>query len=95
MLADVRVGARSLGEAAQAVAAGEAGLDQWRSSPVGLEMHRGRLGQHRPEARLGLGEGALVALPHRLVEEPSIAKAHLGRDMTQKRHQRLQRAAGI
>ena len=58
VLADVRVGADALGGGAQAVAAGESGLDERQLAPVAVADARsaGRLGQDGSEAVLGQGE---------------------------------------
>src|SRR6516165_11162776 len=77
VLADVGVGAGALRGGAQAVAAGEAGLDERRVAPVpagdGGEGELGPLaGQHRAEPGLGQGECPGVFVADGGVEQPAI-----------------------
>ena len=90
MFADVCVGARSLGERAHAVASAEARFDQRDTAPVGGEGDRGPFGEHRSETILGQGEGFFVVGTHGHVKESAVTQAHLGRDVAEHRHERLQ-----
>src|SRR6266705_4255318 len=88
VLADVGVGARALGGGAQAVAAGQPGLNQRRFAPVpagdGGQRQLGALaGQYRAELGLGQGEGAGVFVADGGVEQPAVAQAHLCRDVAE------------
>ena len=100
VLADVGVSAGALGGGAQAVAAGQPGLDQRRVAPVPAgDGGQGQLGpvagQHRAELGLGQGQCPLVFVADGGVEQPAIPQAHLRRDMSQQGHQGLQRAARV
>src|SRR5947199_4661513 len=84
VLADVGIGAGALGGGAQAVPAGQPGLDQRRLPPVpagdGGKRQLGPLaGQHRAELGLGQDEGAGVLVADGGVEQPAIPQAHLRR----------------
>ena len=101
VLADVGVGAGALGRGAQAVPAGQPGLDRRGVSPVGAaaadvgDRQRGAWRQHGPELGFGQGEGAFVVGADGGVEQPPVAQAHLRRDVAEHGHQRLQRDPGV
>jgi hypothetical protein len=95
VFANVRVGARSLRRCPKAVAGGEPGLDERSITPVAIISDGDALRGQWPDAGFGQIQCSLVLGAHCGVEESTVTKAQLRRDVPEQGHERLERYSGV
>jgi hypothetical protein len=73
-----------------AVAVRHSGLEHLASQPLGFRRQRGSVVDDQWEPRPGLTDGLVVGGPQRRRGEGRVTQGHLGGDVAEEGHQRLQ-----
>ena len=74
---------------------GDAGLEELRGQPLDFAWHGGAAGGYDGQSAAGLGHRLVVGGPQRRRCELGVAQGHLGGDVPEQRHERLQGHPGV